>query len=133
MAEDVVLERNTYRNRASYRYIVARDKLPQEEAEGREPMARIRLVDPVGEWEFFISSYDPDTHIAYGLGGSTRTELDYDFIDMQTVNEFRGEIGPPILRDLSWSKTLSLGQVKYWRPILIDRWEQNGRRRHGND
>lgn len=93
-------------NRHCYRYIRAADRLPPTLPEEARPMGRIHLFDVSSGWQWIISSYDPDTRMAFGVVRGW--EVEYGYIDMQELTEYEGRVGGlPIERD------------KYWRPIPL--------------
>ncbi|KKN74367.1 hypothetical protein LCGC14_0391680 [marine sediment metagenome] len=96
------LEQSTFQKRPAYRYIRGTDKLPTtEEARAEEePVARVKLFDPTGSWTWYVSGYDPDTRIAWGLVDGFEKETG-DF-SMAELVELRVGFGLPLERDLHW-------------------------------
>lgn len=97
------LEQSTFQKRPAYRYIRETDKLPSTDEARREddPIARIKLFDPTSSWTWYISGYDPETRIAYGLVNGFA--LEWGEIYMPELVDHRARFGLPIERDLNWT------------------------------
>ena len=107
------LECSTFQNRPAYHYLRQSDKLPTKP----DDICRVKLFDPTGSWTWYISSYDPETRMAWGLVEVMKREYyhvympelleglrhEYGDISMPELVEFRGRFGLPIERDLHWS------------------------------
>jgi hypothetical protein len=107
MATATDLERSTFQDLPAYRYIRASDKLPSTDAayEQKDPIAKVKLFNPVGAGRWWIAGYDPETRLAWGVAELFEREMG-DF-DMAELVALRGMMGLPIERDLGWSpKTL---------------------------
>jgi len=108
---EVSVNMKKWGNKPCYRYIRAADKLPPTLPEEARPMARIHLFDISSTWEWYISSYDPETRMAFGLVHGW--EWEYGYIDMVEITEYEGRmLGLPIERDKMW-KPIPLRDVEY--------------------
>lgn len=92
------LEANTFQKRPCYRYIRASDNVPPLGSNNKT--ALIKLFDPNGSWTWYISEYDPESRVAYGLVDGF--EKEYGDFSMAEIVEVRGRFGLPIERDLWW-------------------------------
>lgn len=97
------LERSSFRRGPAYRYIRASDKLPRVADCETPTMARVKLFDPTGSWTWYISAYDPDTRLAFGLVDGF--EKEYGAFYMPELVDFRGRFRLPLERDLHWTPT----------------------------
>jgi hypothetical protein len=66
-----------------------------------DPLALIKLFTPDSNWSWFITEYDPDEKLAFGLAIGFEAELGYFSID--ELEESRGPKGLPIERDLHFT------------------------------
>lgn len=89
--------KSPYLKGPAYRYLRVSDKLPVQS----DSRARVKLFDPTGSWTWFISSFDPETGIAYGRVHGFEDE--YGDIYIPELVEYRGRFGLPIERDLHWT------------------------------
>lgn len=96
-------EVSSFQNRPAYHYIRTADRLPTCAAARAEenPIARVKLFDPTGSWTWFISGYDPEDRIAWGV--VVGFEREYGDIYMPELVAIRGGFGLPIERDLYWT------------------------------
>jgi hypothetical protein len=88
-------------------------KLPQLEDElGEDPIALVHYFNPTGIGDWFGMAYDEDMHIMFGyvsLFGDHNDELG-DF-SLHELEEFKGQFGLGIERDLHWEPT-KLSEIK---------------------
>ena len=97
------LEASTFQRRPAYRYIRKSDGVPALGATSEEadPIARVKLFNPEGSWTWYVVEYDPESRVAFGLvDGFEREAGDFS---MAELVDFRGRLGLPIERDLSWT------------------------------
>lgn len=107
---EVSVNMKRWGNNHCYRYIRAADRLPPTLPEEARPMARIHLFDLSSDWAWYISSYDSDTRIAFGLVHGW--EWEYGYIDMEEIAKYEGRMGGlPIERDAYW-KPIPLREVE---------------------
>lgn len=97
------LEFSTFQRKPAYRYLRESDKLPGAGPDdtGDDPIARVKLFNPTGTGTWYISGYDPEERMAYGLAVIHEAELGY--IGMEELVNFRGRFRLPIERDLHWT------------------------------
>ena len=85
------------------------EKLPKLYATEQEddPMAVLKYFTPDGSWTWFLTEYDPEQRLAFGLVIGHERELGYfSFTELEVV---RGPMGLPVERDLHFQpKRLSL-------------------------
>lgn len=78
-------------------------KLPplysQEKVE--DPIAQVKLFNPCGAGTWYLSEYDPEDKIAFGLCVIHEAELGNVYIP--ELEEYKGPLGIGIERDLHWS------------------------------
>ena len=99
MPNDTDLERSTFQDLPAYRYLRQSDNLPVEAPE--EAMALVKLFDPTGSWTWYIASYNREDRTCFGLVDGF--ELEYGYISMAELVEFRGLMGLPLERDIHWT------------------------------
>ena len=97
------LEASTFQKRPAYRYIRQSDKVPAlySTEHDDDPTAHVKLFDPTGSYTWYITEYDPEQHLAFGLVEGQDTELGY--FSMTELVALRGRFGLPIERDLHWA------------------------------
>lgn len=66
-----------------------------------DPVAHIKLFTPDGSWTWFITEYDPEQRLCFGLVHGEDTELGYFSLD--DLQAIRGGLGLPVERDLSFT------------------------------
>ena len=91
------LEVSTFQKKPAYRYIRKSDNVPVTSSDS---MALIKLFDPTSSWTWYITEYDPEGRIAYGLVDGFEKEL--GSFSMKELVDYRGKFGLPIERDLHW-------------------------------
>ena len=96
------LEVSTFQKKPAYRYIRKSDNvpIPGDTTDLTDPMALIKLFDPTGSWSWYITDYDPDTRVAFGLVDGFEQEL--GSFSMEELVDLRGQFGLPLERDLHW-------------------------------
>lgn len=63
-----------------------------------DPLVRVKFFTPDSSWTWFVTEYDPEQRLCFGLVIGFQTELGYFSLEeMETV---RGPNGLPIERDL---------------------------------
>ena len=86
-------------------------KIPKLYATEQEddPLAVLKYFTPDGSWTWFLTEYDPEQRLAFGLVIGHERELGYfSFTELEVL---RGPMGLPIERDLHFKTTrLSLCQ-----------------------
>ena len=76
-----------------------------------DPLAVIKLFTPDSNWTWYITEYDPDQRLAFGLAIGFEAELGY--FSISELEESRGPKGLPIERDLNFiPKPISQCQPK---------------------
>ena len=72
-----------------------------------DPLAVLKYFTPDGSWTWFLTEYDPEQRLAFGLVIGHERELGYfSFTELEVV---RGPMGLPVERDLHFQpKRLSL-------------------------
>ena len=68
-----------------------------------DPLAYVKLFTPDSSWTWYITEYDPEERLCFGLAIGHETELGY--FSLCEIEEVRGPHGLPIERDLSWNPT----------------------------
>jgi hypothetical protein len=88
-------------HRPAYRYIRATDRLPSTDTayENVDPLIRVKLFDPVGNWTWYVAGYDPDRRVAYGAVDGFAFEVGDFWMPELTTRRGR-PFGLPIERDL---------------------------------
>ena len=76
------------------------DKLPRLYATENEddPIAYLKFFTPDSSWTWFLTEYDPEQRLCFGLVIGHERELGYFSLD--ELEEARGPMGLPIERDL---------------------------------
>ncbi len=65
-----------------------------------DPIAWVKLFTPDSSWTWYITEYDPNERLCFGLVIGQERELGYfSLAELETV---RGPLGLPIKRDLYW-------------------------------
>ena len=85
------------------------EKLPKLYATEQEadPLAVLKFFTPDGSWTWFLTEYDPEQRLAFGLVIGHERELGY--FSLNELEELRGPMGLPVERDLHFQpKRLSL-------------------------
>ena len=101
LADGVTYDPTPAFHKPAYRYIRAADRLPSTDAayEAVDPLIRIKLFDPVGNWTWYLAGYDPDRRLAYGAVDGFAFEVgDFSMLELTALRGRR--LGLPIERDL---------------------------------
>ena len=95
------MERSPYQHKPAYRYIRAADKMPALHTE--DGIARIKLFNPTGGQTWYLSEYDQEERLAWGLTDlGPGFDPEYGYVSMEELVGFRGRFGLPLERDLHW-------------------------------
>ena len=65
-----------------------------------DPIAYLKFFTPDSNWTWFLTEYDPEQRLCFGLVIGHERELGYFSLD--ELEEARGPMGLPIERDLYW-------------------------------
>ena len=84
-------------------------KLYEQEDKGEEAIVHVKLFDPCSGWTWFVTEYDPQEQICFGLVKGHETELGY--FSIKELQEYSGPLRIGIERDI-WFKPCSLKEVK---------------------
>ena len=72
-----------------------------------DPLAVLKFFTPDGSWTWFLTEYDPEQRLAFGLVIGHERELGY--FSLNELEVLRGPLGLPVERDLHFQpKRLSL-------------------------
>ena len=85
------------------------EKIPKLYATEQEddPLALLKYFTPDGSWTWFLTEYDPEQRLAFGLVIGHERELGY--FSLNELEKLRGPVGLPVERDLHFQpKRLSL-------------------------
>jgi hypothetical protein len=63
-----------------------------------DPLARLKLFTPDSSWTWFITEYDPEQHLCFGL--IIGHDREFGYFSLDELREVRGPLGLPIERDL---------------------------------
>lgn len=76
------------------------DRLPGLYATEREedPVAHLKFFTPDSSWTWYVTEYDPEQRLCFGLVIGHERELSYFALD--ELEELRGPMGLPVERDL---------------------------------
>jgi hypothetical protein len=77
-----------------------------------DPIAWIKLFTPDSSWTWYITEYDPEERLCFGLVIGHEQELGY--FSLKEIESARGPLGLPIERDL------------YWQPTPLSQCQSNG-------
>ena len=73
-------------------------------------VARVKLFSPYTGWRWYITEWDPETGLCFGLVEGFETELGYfDLSELSEVTVF-GSV-PAVERDLYW-EPMTLGEIR---------------------
>ena len=73
-------------------------------------VARVKLFSPYNGWRWYITEWDPETGLCFGLVEGFETELGYfDLTELSEVTVFGGV--PAVERDLYWQPQ-TLGEIR---------------------
>lgn len=68
-----------------------------------DPLVYVKLFTPDSSWTWFVTEFDSEQRLCFGLVNGLESELGYFSLD--ELEEARGPLGLPIERDLSWKPT----------------------------
>jgi len=66
----------------------------------KDPVVWIKLFTPDSSWTWFITEYDPDERLCFGL--AVGHEREFGYFSLDELEASRGPLGLPVERDLSW-------------------------------
>ena len=77
-------------------------RLYEQESKGKDAIVYAHWFSPYTGWDWYMTEYDPDQRLCFGLVKGLATELGYWTIDeLEEVNESHNF--PLIERDLWWT------------------------------
>jgi len=99
------------RNKEAYDYIPVHIPIPKLYASEHveDPTVWIKLFDPTGSWTWYLTEYDPEQDLAFGLVDGFEAELGY--ISLAEIRQMRVRMGLKIERDL-WFNPQPLSKVR---------------------
>jgi hypothetical protein len=65
-----------------------------------DPLARVKFFTPDSSWTWYVTEYDPEERLCFGLVVGHARELGYFALD--ELESVKGPRGLPIERDLDW-------------------------------
>ena len=68
-----------------------------------DPIAYLKFFTPDSSWTWYVTEYDPEQRLCFGLVQGHERELGYFSLD--ELEEARGPMGLPIERDRYWQPT----------------------------
>ena len=68
-----------------------------------DPIAVLKYFTPDSSWTWYLTEYDPDERLAFGLVIGHEPELGY--FSLEELEELRGPLGLPIERDVHFQPT----------------------------
>lgn len=66
-----------------------------------DSIARVKFFTPDSSWTWFMTEYDPDQKLGFGLVNGHERELGY--FSLEEMESVKGPFGLPIERDLHWT------------------------------
>ena len=75
----------------------------------KDPMAIVKLFTPDSNWTWYITEYQPETKMAFGLVDGLEKELGY--ISIAELEQVKGPVGLKIERDL-WFRPQPLSELR---------------------
>lgn len=93
-------------------YIRESDNLPElysQDGKGDEAVARVKLFTPDSNWTWYITEYDKDEDVCFGLVSGFEVELGY--FSMAEIRTLKGPLGLPVERDLYWEPK-TIGEIR---------------------
>jgi hypothetical protein len=87
-------------------------KLPglrEQDGKGDDAVAFVKLFTPDSNWTWYLTEYDPEERLAFGLVDGFEKELGY--FSLNELESVTGPLGLPIERDLYFKPT-RLGDLK---------------------
>lgn len=68
-----------------------------------DPLAVLKFFTPDGSWTWYLTEYDPEERLAFGLVVGHERELGY--FSIKELEKPRGPLGLPIERDVNFQPT----------------------------
>lgn len=68
-----------------------------------DPMAVLKFFTPDSSWTWFLTEYDPEERLCFGLVIGHERELGY--FSLTELEQLRGPMGLPVERDLHFQPT----------------------------
>ena len=65
-----------------------------------DPIVHVKFFTPDSSWTWFLTEYDPDRRLCFGLVDGLERELGY--FSLEEIESVKGPLGLPIERDLYW-------------------------------
>ena len=65
-----------------------------------DPIAYVKLFTPDSSWTWYVTEYDPEERLCFGLVIGHERELGY--FSLEELEEVKGPLGLKIERDLHW-------------------------------
>ncbi len=66
-----------------------------------DPIVRVKLFTPDSSWTWYITEYDPEERLCFGL--VVGFEREFGYISLAELEDLRGPHGLPVERDLHWT------------------------------
>ena len=66
-----------------------------------DPFVRVKIFDPCGSWTWFLTEWDPEQNLAFGLVKGHEIELGY--INLEELSEFAGRFKIGLELDMWWT------------------------------
>jgi hypothetical protein len=79
------------------------DQLPalySQEEQGDQAIAHVKFFTPWTSWTWFVSEYDPNERLCFGV--VVGHEREFGYFSLDELEEIRGPGGLQIERDLYW-------------------------------
>ena len=74
-----------------------------------DPVVQLKFFTPDGSWTWYLTEFDPEDRIAFGLVSGHETELGYFSID--ELESVRGPAGLKIERDI-WFEPTKMSEIR---------------------
>jgi hypothetical protein len=68
-----------------------------------DPIAWLKFFTPDSSWTWYMTEYDPEQRLCFGLVQGHDRELGY--FSLEELEEVRGPMGLPVERDIWWEPT----------------------------
>lgn len=66
-----------------------------------DPIVRVKFFTPDSSWTWYVTEFDPNERLCFGLVDGLECELGYFSLD--ELESAKGPLGLPIERDLHWT------------------------------
>lgn len=73
------------------------------EALGDAAVVRVKLFTPDSSWSWYLTEYDPNERLAFGLAVGFAEELGY--VSLDELRAVRGKLGLRVEREIWWQPT----------------------------